>query len=52
VEVSGLNVRESTLVPIEWEDGWAMEHVWTFGKEKNVFPMPGFEPHTIQLVEA
>jgi hypothetical protein len=42
--------REKTLVPIEREAAWAPEPCWTFGGQKNLLPLPGFEFQTVQLV--
>jgi len=36
-------------VPIEEEAGWSPEPVGT-GEEKNLFPLPGFEPRIVQLI--
>lgn len=36
--------RKKTLVPTEYEPGWALEMVWTFWRRENVLPLAGFEP--------
>jgi hypothetical protein len=36
--------REKTLVPIEYEPGWALEMVSIFWRRENVLPVQGFEP--------
>ena len=35
-----------TPEPIEQVTGWAPE-VWSFEEEKNLLPMPGFEPRDV-----
>jgi len=45
-----LSGRERTTVPVEKEDEWAPETVWTFRKEKNLYSLPGFEHRTVQPV--
>jgi len=37
---------EQPPVPTEQEAGWAPEPALTFGKEKNLFPMPAIEPRS------
>ena len=44
--------QEGTPVRIEYEAGWAPEPVWTFGEEKNLFPLLGVElrnDHAVSL---
>jgi len=36
------------VVPTEQDDGWAPGTVWTFGEEKSLLPLVGFEPWTVQ----
>jgi hypothetical protein len=42
--------RERTPVHVEEEAGWASEAIWTFGEEKRVLHLPGFEPPMVQSV--
>jgi hypothetical protein len=39
--------REGILVVIEYEVGRGPETIWTFLEEKNLLPLPEFEPRTI-----
>ena len=41
---------ERTPVHTEWEDGWPQSRSGLFGEEKSLFPLPGFEPWTVQSV--
>jgi hypothetical protein len=40
--------RKGNSVPAEQEAGWASEPVLTFGEEKDLLPLPGLDPRTIQ----
>jgi len=46
MEISGqLQAQgKKTVVPIQFEPGWALEIMWTFWRRKNVLPLAGFEP--------
>jgi len=41
--------EEQPPVPTEQKAGWAPEPALTFGKEKNIFPMPVVEPRSFNL---
>jgi len=44
------DLQERTVVPIEWESGWAAGQSECFGEDKDPLPIPGFKPQTIQSV--
>jgi hypothetical protein len=45
-----INFTSCSLYPrvsTEYDAGWAPWRVWTFGKEKNLLTLQGFEPQTV-----
>jgi hypothetical protein len=42
--------KEVIPVAIECVAGWAVEPVWSFGKEKNLFTLSRFKPQRVQSV--
>jgi hypothetical protein len=40
--------REKNPGTVEQEAAWVSEHVWTFWRQKHIFPLPGLEPRTFE----
>lgn len=44
------NPRAKTPVLTEYMTGWAPDPLWTFSENRKSFPLPEFEPRTVQPV--